>query len=298
MHPRTSCQSVHEASDGDGAPASVAQVARPLRLEVAGGIYHVTARGNERRAIYRDDTDRRSFLEALQKTLARFHWRCLSYCLMTNHYHLLVRTLEPNLSRGMRDLNGVYAQSFNRRHGRVGHLFQGRFKTILVEADEQLLAVIAYIVRNPVRAGMRSEPEQWPWSSHRAALGRCAPGVLALDELLGWFGSDRTRARARYREFVAEDGHADPVLGNGVVVGSEDFLRRHLEGLAPSQEIPSAHLRAPRPPLEMILAPGDSAALARAYEHGYTMPAIARQLGLHPSTVSRRLSRLRAQIKT
>ena len=116
---------------------------------------------------------------------------------MSNHYHLLVRTLEPNLSRGMRDLNGMYAQWFNRRHGRDGHLFHGRYRALLSGSDEHLLAAVAYMVRDPVRAGMCERPCDWPWSSQRALSGQCPPGVLALRELLSHFAREQARARAR-----------------------------------------------------------------------------------------------------
>lgn len=272
---------------------------RPLRLQVANGVYHVTARGNERRPIYGSAADRERFLEVLAGTLERVSWCCLSYCLMSNHYHLLVRTRQANLARGMRDLNGVYAQWFNRRYGRDGHLFQGRYRAILVGSDEHLLAAIAYIVRNPVQAGICERPGVWPWSSHRAVLGERPPGLLALDELLRYFHSDRQTAREQYRDLTESRDADDLSVREGVIAGSESFLRRHLTGVEPSPEIPAAHLRLPRPPLYEILDhPFAIDAIAEAYECGYSMPAIARQLGLHPSTISRRLGRHRAQIKT
>ncbi|RRQ21110.1 transposase [Thiohalobacter thiocyanaticus] len=129
-------------------------MARPLRIEVAGGLYHVTARGDRREDIYADEADRLHWLSIFDGVCDRFNWRCHGYCLMTNHYHLVVETPEANLSRGMRQLNGVYTQTFNRRHGLVGHLFQGRFKGILVEREAYLLELSRYVVLNPVRAGM------------------------------------------------------------------------------------------------------------------------------------------------
>jgi len=225
-------------------------VTRPLRLQVADGVYLVTARGNERKSIYRDAADRERFLEILAETLERLSWRCLSYCLMSNHYHLLVRTPEPNLSRGMRDLNGVYAQWFNRRHRRDGHLFQGRY--------------------------------------------------LAVDELLSQLAPTRTSALERYRDLTERSDADQGVSYDGRVIdGSDDFFRLHLVAVRGSPEIAAAHLRPPRPPLRQILADAsDSDAIVAAYAHGYSMPAIAQQLGLHPSTISRRLTRRRAQIKT
>ena len=273
-------------------------MARPLRLEVEDGVYHLTARGNERRPIYRDSADCERFLEILGGTIERFGWRCLCYCLMTNHYHLLVRTPAPNLSRGMRDLNGLYAQAFNRRHGRVGHLFQGRFRAVLIERDEHLLAAVAYIVRNPVRAEICPRPDQWHWSSHAAVMGARRPAWLAIDELLGYFGSHRSTARESYRELVERDAGKDPSYDGRVIDGSDEFVLEHLHGATVSVEIPAGHRRPPQPPLERLLTGTTLDAITAAYEHGYTMPAIARHLGVHPSTISRRLKSGRAQIKT
>jgi len=129
-------------------------MARPLRLSYPGALYHVTARGNARQAIYTDDADRQMFLLVLEDVETRYHWLCHAYCLMDNHYHLLLETPQGNLSAGMRQVNGVYTQRFNRRHGRVGHIFQGRFKAILVERESYLLELCRYLVLNPVRAGI------------------------------------------------------------------------------------------------------------------------------------------------
>ena len=142
-------------------------MARPLRIEFPGALYHVTSRGNARQRVFRDDEDRETFLATLAWVVARFRWRCHAYCLMDNHIHLLIDTPQPNLSRGMRQLNGVYTQRFNRRHRRVGHLFQGRFQAILVEKEGYLLELARYIVLNPVRAKMVKTPERYPWSSYR-----------------------------------------------------------------------------------------------------------------------------------
>ena len=130
-------------------------MARQLRIEYPGGVYHVTGRGNARQDVFLDNEDRQSFLDLLQKVNKRFNWLCHAYCLMDNHYHLLIETPEGNLSQGMRQVGGVYTQTFNRRHGMVGHLFQGRFKSILVEKDSHLLELCRYVVLNPVRAGMQ-----------------------------------------------------------------------------------------------------------------------------------------------
>lgn len=157
-------------------------MARPLRIELAGGLYHVTSRGDGQNAIYLDDGDRQGWLRLLGEVCKRFNWRCHAHCLMTNHYHLVVETPDGNLSRGMRQLNGVYTQSFNRRHSRVGHVFQGRYKAILVEKESYLLELARYVVLNPVRAQLVVEAEEWAWSSYRAMIGQAAaPPWLETD---------------------------------------------------------------------------------------------------------------------
>ncbi len=135
-------------------------MARPLRLEFAGAVYHVTSRGDRREDIYLSDDDRREWLAVLALVCDRFNWVVHAYCQMTNHYHLVVETVEANLSAGMRQLNGLYTQRFNRRHGQVGHLFQGRYKAILVQKEAHLLELSRYVVLNPVRAGMVELPEK------------------------------------------------------------------------------------------------------------------------------------------
>lgn len=143
-----------------------------LVTELAGGLYHVTARGDRREAIYRDDEDRAAWLALLGAVCRRFNWRCHAYCQMTNQYHVVVETPKGNLSKGTCQLNGVYTQDTNRRHGLVGHLFQGRFKAILVERDAYLMELGRYVVLNPVRAGMVRQAQDWAWSSYRAMVGQ------------------------------------------------------------------------------------------------------------------------------
>jgi REP-associated tyrosine transposase len=178
-------------------------VARRPRFELDDGIYHVTTRGNRRQLIFGDDRDRARFLRLLGNVAVVHGWRCSTYCLMPNHFHLLLEAARPALSNGMRYLNGVYAQSFNGRYQLDGHLFQGRFYARLVESDWHLLEVGRYVVLNPVRAGLCADPGEWPWSSYNALVGAApAPTFLAQDWFLGHFGSDRVRARHRYERFV------------------------------------------------------------------------------------------------
>ncbi len=271
--------------------ATVVGVARPPRLEVPDGIFHVFARGNARQAIFLEAADYESFLELLGRVAERFGWIVLTYCLMENHYHLLVQTPRGNLSRGMRQLNGVYAQRFNRRYGRVGHLFQGRFKAVLVQDDRHLFAECRYIVLNPQRTAQPVEPSDWPWSGHRATLGIAArPRLLAVDRLLGYFGSSPAVARERYRELV--EGEGAPRESHPLVNGDAGFVARHLAAVPLDPEFPRRY-RVPTPPAlaELLAPPTDGAAmLAANRDHGYSMRQIATQLGCGLATVSRRIA--------
>jgi putative transposase len=143
---------------------NVQTVPRPPRPQFAGATYHVTARGNLGAPIFLDDQDRTIFVSLLMKAGTHLAWRCHAYCLMSNHFHLLVETKHPNLSRGMQRLNGLYAQGFNERHRRVGHLFQGRFWSSVIETDDHLAGVALYVLHNPVRAGLCELATDWPWS--------------------------------------------------------------------------------------------------------------------------------------
>lgn len=266
-------------------------MARPLRLEVAGGTYHITARGNERKPIYRDDTDRRTFLGTLGQVIARFDWRCLGYCLMGNHYHLLAETPQPNLARGMRHLNGVYAQRFNRRHRRSGHLMQGRYGAVLIERGEHLFSAVRYVVRNPVRAGLCTRPQDWPWSSYRGMVGLEPPGLLAVDLVLELFGETHTIAREQLRAFVEDASELGESPPSGAVAGSDAFVHTVATGLRVSPEVPRRDWQMLRPSLGgLLLTHSRDEAIALAYRHyGYRMHEIADALGCHYATVSRRL---------
>ena len=178
-------------------------MARPPRLQLAGGIYHVTSRGNRRQEIFTDDRDRLRFLVLLDQVANRVGWVGHAYCLMPNHFHLVVETPSPTLSAGLQWLNGTYAQWFNWRHRKDGHLFQGRFHSVLVETDPHLLELSRYTVRNPVRARLCASPIDWPWSSCRAMLGLAPPAdFLAVRRVLGHFGTDLDRARRAFHTFV------------------------------------------------------------------------------------------------
>jgi len=178
-------------------------MARPLRIEYEGAVYHVTSRGNAGEPIFRDEEDRETLLATIKKVIDRYNYLCHAYCLMDNHYHLIIETPEGNLSKGMRQLNGVYTQAFNKKHKRAGHIFQGRYKAILIQKDSHLLEVCRYVVLNPVRAGIVKRPDEWKWSSYRGTAGqRKAHPCLTTDWILGQFGKRKKQAQKAYREFV------------------------------------------------------------------------------------------------
>ena len=186
-------------------------MARPLRIEFPGAVYHVTSRGDRREPIFVDDRDRHDFLDVVAQALSRFDAQILAYCLMGNHYHFVLHTRRANLSLLMRHINGVYTQAFNRQHNKVGHLFQGRFKAILVDRDAYLLEVCRYVELNPVRARMVKKPEAWAWSSYRAHVGlEDSPVWLDTNGLHGYLlgrpprsAAERRCAANRYARLVA-----------------------------------------------------------------------------------------------
>ena len=267
---------------------------RPLRIEYSGAFYHVTSRGNARHDIYLDDEDRLLFLKLVQQVIDRFNWRCHAYCLMSNHYHLLIETVDPTLSRGMRHLNGVYTQTFNRRHQRVGHIFQGRFKAILVERDAYLLELSRYVVLNPIRANIVTVAKDWPWSSYRATAGLSeSTELVSTGCLLAQFGHDSHEAQREYRQFVAEGCSISPweKLKGQIYLGSESFVANLPRPDATLCEIPKMQRFADRLTLsEAFSAGGGSEAIHRAYRNlGYTQREIAQHLGVHYATISRRI---------
>jgi putative transposase len=283
-------------------------MARPLRLEFPGAVYHVTSRGNARQDIFLDDADRERFLSILSSTVHRYNWLCHAYCLMDNHYHLLVETPDPNLSSGMRQLNGVYTQAFNRDHNRVGHVFQGRYKAILVEKDTHLLELCRYIVLNPVAAGIVARPEAWPWSSYRGTLNpKEAADFLTTGWVSGQFSQNRSRARIQYQRFVAEGLQSEPpwnTLHGQSFLGSNAFadkLNDLLQEKHQVAEIPRRQRYPARPPLDVLFAASCSKTerdrgIAEAHVvHGYLLREIAEHLGIHYTTVSKIIKKAMAK---
>ena len=277
-------------------------MSRPLRIEYPGAVYHVTSRGNEKKPVFKDDHDREGFLNVLRQVNKRYHWICHAFCLMTNHYHLLIETPDGNLSIGMRQLNGVYTQLFNKWHGRTGHLFQGRYKAILIQKDSHLLEICRYVVLNPVRAKMAEKPEAFLWSSYLATAGMAKPhSCLTTDWVLGQFSGKRDKAASEYRQFVSWGIGQKTVwteVRGQALLGEDDFVEKLSERLKKQKdvpEIPRSQRYAHRPSLEKLL-PGEArlnprkrrGLIQKAVEqYGYRQQELAAHLGIHYSSISR-----------
>jgi REP element-mobilizing transposase RayT len=237
-------------------------MARPLRLEFPGAVYHITARGNRREPIFLGDEDRLRFIELLSAEVKQQGWLLFAFCLMDNHYHLLLETPQPNLVHGMRRLNGVYAQTFNRAHGLVGHVLQGRYKSILVDKDTYLRELCRYVVLNPMRVKkpLAKSLAHYPWSSYLATAGRMpVPDWLAVAPVRELFGRNKPAAINAYERFVAEGLKAPSPwseLSAQVYLGRKPFLKRmqRLAAKQPGENIPRAHRQPARPDAQAVLA--------------------------------------------
>lgn len=277
-------------------------MARPLRIEYDGALYHITSRGNEQKPIFKDDTDRNIFLDTLYKVNKRYNWTCHAYCLMDNHYHLIIETPDGNLSKGMRQLNGVYTQAFNKRHKRVGHIFQGRYKAILIQKESHLLEVCRYVVLNPVRAKSIKSIEDWKWSSYRATAGiDKSHSCLTTDWILGQFAQKKWAAERRYREFV-EAGIGPKGIWKSVkyqsILGSDEFIEKligYARGYEDIKEIPKSQRYINRQTLkgifkkDMLLDKKErNKQIKEAINrYGYSQKEVADYLGLYYTTISR-----------
>jgi len=266
-------------------------MSRPLRLEFPDALYHITSRGDRREDIYEDEGDRVAFLDLFGSVITQFNWLCYAYCLMDNHYHLLVQTPDANLSKGMRQLNGVYTQSYNRKHNKTGHLFQGRYQAILVDEDAYLLELSRYIVLNPVKANMVIQASDWEWSSYRATTEKIlVPEWLSINHVLSQFSQQRKTAIRKYEEFVLAGIKNGPIWGqliNQIYLGDAEFIGKmqtHLTEQQKDIQIPKIQRRAkPRP-----LAEYERQALSRdeaivdAYSSGgYSYQEIGNYFNLH-----------------
>ncbi len=277
-------------------------MARPLRIQYSGAVYHITSRGNEKKPVFKDRLDRQTFLDILHRVNNRYNWVCHAYCLMDNHFHLLIETPDGNVSLGMRQLNGVYTQAFNRHYRRIGHLFQGRYKAILIEKDEHLLEVSRYIVLNPVRAGAVERPGDWPWSSYRATAGMKRPHPsLHKEWILSQMSNEKGKAERGYRRFVADGLGKESIwaeVKGQVLLGGAAFVgrfREHFQRIKDIPEISRSQRFANRPVLDGIFSKDIKRDIGRRNEkiveavedYGYTQREIADFLGLHFTSISR-----------
>jgi len=272
-------------------------MARPLRIEYPGAVYHITTRGNADQTIFLDDQDRRMFLETYAEVSARTQWRCHAYCLLDDHYHLVIETPKPNLSKGMRQLNGVYTQRFNQRHDRGGHLFQGRYKAVLVERSRYMQDVCRHVVRNPVHVGLVRKPSAWKWSSYRTTAGiEESPDWLDTEGLLSQFGRQRKRAQQAYEKFVQheEEEYLWDNLRHQIYLGTDGFIKRmQAKPKTTTRRKNRLSKKSQTDKNNKLLqlkrrSHDPKRTMAMAYLSGhYTLHEIASQFGVHYSTVSR-----------
>lgn len=276
-------------------------MSRPLRLEFPGALYHVTSRGNRRAPIFMNDNDRYAWIDVVGKACSRFNFTVHAYCQMGNHYHLLLETVEGNLSRGMRYLNAAYTQNFNRRHNVVGHLLQGRYKAILVQRENYLLELCRYVVLNPVRAGVVESPRDWKWSNYRASSGYVdAPDWLATEAALAHFGDTPESAIKNYQRFVHNGiGRESPLraVAHQYLLGDADFIKQYGDACTGDQlhwvTKPQRKAAALSLPEYQARYPTRDEAMARAYwTTAYTMSEIGKHFGVGYSTVSRAVARM------
>jgi REP element-mobilizing transposase RayT len=236
---------------------------RQLRIEYPGAYYHVTARGNERKEVFKSEKDREKFLSYLESAVVRYGAAIHAYCLMSNHYHLLLETPCGNLSQVMQHINGAYTNYFNAKRKRSGHLFQGRYKAILVEADAYAMELSRYIHLNPVRVGINAVPEDYRWSSYRDYVGlRQVPSWLTTAFILGLFGAANEAAQKKYRQFVEDVAGKElesPLAGAvaATILGREDFVAeiqgRHVDTKSPDRNLSALRQLANRPAIDRII---------------------------------------------
>lgn len=291
-------------------------MARQIRVEYPGAVYHITSRGNARKKIFNSNKDCLLFLNILKDTIDRYNWVCYSYCLMPNHYHLFIKTIDPNLSLGMRQLNGVFTQKYNYFNKKTGHLFQGRYKAALVETESYFGRVMRYIAMNPVKAKLVSGPEQWRWSAHNEIIGRKNVfGVIDHKETLKLFDNNRKKAISAYRSFLKKDTinefNIKDELKGRFILGSEEFIekiKKHFYSKEMVGEIPKQERYIGRPALSEIFKKKKGGRkernklICRAnMQYAYSLTEIASYLNCHYSTLSKIIKQERnknSQFKT
>jgi REP element-mobilizing transposase RayT len=274
-------------------------MSRPLRIQYPGAMYHITSRGNGGNKIFKDKGDYLIFLEELKKVIEDYNWISYAYCLMPNHYHLFIKTIDPNLSIGMRQLNGDYTQKYNIRHKQFGHIFQGRFKSILVEDAGYQGVLVRYITLNPVKAKLVKSPMDWPWSSHQEIMGlKKGSGCVHVSETLSFFHNNKALAKKEYNNYLYEKIDSKETwndLRSGLILGSLQFAREVVEKYGNKESVENVKRErfAGRPTLEEIfkerkgIADRNSLIHKSFKKYGYTQTEIGGYLNLHYSTISR-----------
>jgi len=275
-------------------------MSRPVRIEFPGAVYHLTSKGAAGRTVFTSEADRKLFLNALSMVVERFAWLVHSYVLMDDHYHLAIETPKANLSQGMRQLNGVYTQCFNRAHDQVGPIFQGRFKSILIEKETYLLDVCRYVVLNPVRLNKCSSADKYRWSSCRATAGEIrSPVWLHTDWILANFSRQTAPGQKKYRQYVRQGlGDTSPLSSKTqqVLLGSPEFLKRMQPVLGNQLLAKKGPRRAGRrKSLANLFGRIDgkprsyrNELICKAHvDYSYTLAEIGNHLGLHYTTVSK-----------
>jgi len=270
-------------------------MSRPLRFQGAGLIYHVMSRGNNKMRIFLDDLDYAQFVSIVNETRETYGLDVWLFCVMPNHYHVVLRTRRPNLSLAIRQVNGVYAQWWNRRHRHLGHVYQGRFKAQIVEACTYLVRLCRYVLMNPVRGGLAANPAEWRWSSYRALTGGTATGV-DIESLLAAIDPDRRLARTRLLEYV--EGETDEemmalVRSDQRVLGSAEFAKRFAaQARKGSREVPRRERRTGTSLTQLLAGAlergaGLHAGVVDAFGAQYSIQEIADCAGLSPRVVGR-----------
>lgn len=269
-------------------------MSRPIRIEFPGAIYHVSSRGHDNQMIFIDDDDKKFFLDLLQKIVGRFHWICHAFCLMSDHYHLVIETPEGNLSIGMRELNGGYTQRFNRRYVMQGPVMQGRFKAILVERESHLLPVCRHVVLNPLRLRKVRQLDKYRWSSYRSTAGLDdASTGLSPDWIWRQMGKSKKKAPERYQEYVKAGADLDAPwsqVQRQILLGRPEFVEK-MQAMMHMEARPQVKLA--RPSLKKIFAKvkdkvgRNQAIRVASREHFYRLHEIGSFIGLHLSTVSK-----------
>lgn len=284
---------------------------RQPRIEYSGAIYHITTRGDNKENIFIDEKDRWNFLSILKDITKKYNWLNYCYCLMNNHYHLLIKTPDANLSKGMKQLNGIYTQRFNKKHNRVGHVFQGRYNAKLVQKENYLMVLIRYIMLNPVRAGLINSPEKWKWSSYNEIIENYGKSnFIAKDFILSQFSSKKNEAIDLFKKFICSAIKEDKLLDKfrkKSIVGDNYFVERIKKMLNDEEKNMEKTSKNPkftnRPKLDVIFEKNtkkekrNKLIFTANFDYGYSQAEISRYLGVHYSTISKIINQIENQIE-